>query len=203
MAKKKRKGAPVVDDAVEDVVEEDESDEDDEADEDDEINATVAVGAFRQVVRFFRPHFAPYRTRLLLLALGVAVETAYNTAFPLCLKYLIDEAIGEQDHEVLVWILAIMGGMWVVVSVVTIAYEYQNARFGAHILGDMRRRLFVHLQSLTMGFYERAKVGDVLSRFSIDLGALDEVVMHCISWGILPLLEIGAGTVLLFCSFFR
>ncbi len=198
MAKKKRKGAPVVDDAVEDVVEEDESDEDDEADEDDEINATVAVGAFRQVVRFFRPHFAPYRTRLLLLALGVAVETAYNTAFPLCLKYLIDEAIGEQDHEVLVWILAIMGGMWVVVSVVTIAYEYQNARFGAHILGDMRRRLFVHLQSLTMGFYERAKVGDVLSRFSIDLGALDEVVMHCISWGILPLLEIGAGTVLLF-----
>jgi len=192
MAKKKRKGAAVVDDAAEDVV------EDDESDEDDEINAAVAVGAFGQVVRFFRPHFAPYRTRLLLLALGVAVETAYNTAFPLCLKYLIDEAIGEQDHEVLVWILAIMGGMWVVVSVVTIAYEYQNARFGAHILGDMRRRLFVHLQSLTMGFYERAKVGDVLSRFSIDLGALDEVVMHCISWGILPLLEIGAGTVLLF-----
>ena len=129
MAKKKRKGAPVVDDAVEDVVEEDESGEDDE---DDEINAAVAVGACRQVVRFFRPYFAPYRTRLLLLALGVAVETAYNTAFPLCLKYLIDEAIGEQDHEVLVWILAIMGGMWVVVSVVTIAYEYLNARFGAH-----------------------------------------------------------------------
>jgi len=198
MAKKKRKGAPVVDDAVEDVVEEDESDEDDEADEDDEINAAIAVGAFRQVVRFFRPYFAPYRTRLLLLTLGVAIETAYNTAFPLCLKYLIDEAIGEQDHEVLVWILAIMGGMWVVVSVVTIAYEYQNAQFGAHLLGDMRRCLFVHLQSLTMGFYERAKVGDVLSRFSIDLGALDEVVMHCISWGILPLLEIGAGTVLLF-----
>src|SRR5882724_4116030 len=106
MAKKKRKGAPVVDDAVEDVVEEDESDEDDE----DEINAAIAVGAFRQVVRFFRPYFAPYRTRLLLLTLGVAIETAYNTAFPLCLKYLIDEAIGEQDHEVLVWILAIMGG---------------------------------------------------------------------------------------------
>src|SRR2546430_10227654 len=197
MAKKKRKGAPVVDDAVEDVVEEDEND-DDEDDEDNEINAAVAVGAFRQVVRFFRPYFAPYRTRLLLLALGAAIETAYNTTFPLCLKYLIDEAIGEQDHEVLVWILAIMAGMWVVVSVVTLAYEYQNACFGARLLGDVRRLLFVHLQSLTMGFYERAKVGDVLSRFSIDLGALDEVVMYCISWGILPLLEIGAGTVLLF-----
>jgi ATP-binding cassette subfamily B protein len=130
--------------------------------------------------------------------LGVAIETAYNTIFPLCLKYLIDEAIGEQDHEVLVWILAIMGGMWVVVSVVTLAYEYQNAHFGAHLLGDVRRRLFVHLQSLTMGFYERAKVGDVLSRFSIDFSALDEVVMYCISWGILPLLEVAAGTVLLF-----
>ena len=98
MAKKKRKGAPVVDDAVEDVVEEDESDEDDEADEDDEINAAIAVGAFRQVVRFFRPYFAPYRTSLLWLALGMTIETAYNTIFPLCLKYLIDEAIGE-CHE--------------------------------------------------------------------------------------------------------
>src|SRR5215475_11188028 len=181
MAKKKCQGTPIVDDAVADVVEEDESDADDTDDTDDtddeeeEINAAVAVDAFRQVARFFRPYFAPYRIRLLLLALGVAIETAYNTIFPLCLKYLIDEAIGEQDHEVLVWILAIMGGMWVVVSVVTIAYEYQNALFGAHLLGDVRRRLFVHLQSLTMGFYERAKVGDVLSRFSIDFAALDEV----------------------------
>ncbi len=203
MAKKKRKGTPVVDvdDEVGDVEEEDENDADDEDDiddEDDEINAAVAMGACRQVAHFFRPYFAPYRTSLLWLALGVTIETAYNTIFPLCLKYLIDEAIGEQDHEVLVWILAIMGGMWVVVSVVTLAYEYQNACFGARLLGDVRRLLFVHLQSLTMGFYERAKVGDVLSRFSIDLGAVDEVVMYCISWGILPLLEIGAGTVLLF-----
>jgi ATP-binding cassette subfamily B protein len=203
MAKKKRKDTPAVDgdDEVGDAVEEDENGaaaDDDAEDEGDEINAAVAVGAFRQVAHFFRPYFVPYRTSLLLLALGVAIETAYNTIFPLCLKYLIDEAIGEQDHEVLVWILAVMSGMWVVVSVVTIGYEYQNAHLGAHLLGDVRRRLFVHLQSLTTGFYERAKVGDVLSRFSIDLGALNEVVMHCISWGILPLLEIAAGTVLLF-----
>jgi ATP-binding cassette subfamily B protein len=203
MAKKKGKDTPVVDveDAIEDPLEEDENnaeDEDEAEDEDSEINAAVAVGAFRQVAHFFRPYFAPYRTSLLLLALGVAIETAYNTAFPLCLKYLIDEAIGEQDHEVLVWILAVMSGMWLIVSVVTLGYEYQNARLGSHVLGDVRRRLFIHLQSLTTGFYERAKVGEVLSRFSIDLRALDEVVMHCISWGILPLLEIAAGSVLLF-----
>src|SRR5262249_22301171 len=83
MARKKRKGTPVVDgdDEVEDIVEEDENDEDDEEEEDDEddeddeeVNATVAVGAFRQVAHFFRPYFAPYRTSLLLLALGVAIE---------------------------------------------------------------------------------------------------------------------------------
>ncbi len=123
MAKKKRKGTPVVDidDEVGDVEEEDENDADDEDendaddeddddidDEDDEINAAVAMGACRQVAHFFRPYFAPYRTSLLWLALGVTIETAYNTIFPLCLKYLIDEAIGEQDHEVLVWLLAII-----------------------------------------------------------------------------------------------
>src|SRR5262245_37455956 len=142
MAKKKRKGTPGVDadDEVEDVVEEEENNANDsdytydEYDE-DEISASVAVGAFRQVVRFFRPYVAPYRTSLLLLALGVVIETAYNTAFPLCLKYLIDEAIGEQDHEVLVWILTIMGGMWVVVFIVIMSYEYKNGRLGASLLG--------------------------------------------------------------------
>jgi hypothetical protein len=35
-----------------------------------------------------KPYFVPYWTNLLLLALGIAIETAYNTIFPLCLKYL-------------------------------------------------------------------------------------------------------------------
>jgi len=202
MAKKKRKRAVVTDDVIEEVVEEEDDEEDEEDEEDDDednkINAAEALGAFRQVGRFFRPFLASYRTGLLLLILGVAIETAYDTVFPLCLKYLIDEAIGEQDHEVLVWILAVMGVLWVIVSVVTIAYEYQNARLGASLLGDVRRSLFVHLQSLAMGFYERTKVGDILSRFSIDCSALGEVVMYAVSWGLLPLLEIVAGTVLLF-----
>ena len=207
MARKKRKGTKVFEDVEEDEddveededdVEEDEDDDDDDDDDDEAVSATVAVGALRQVARFFVPYLRPYTKGLLWLLSGVVIETLYNMAFPLCLKYLIDEAIGEQDHEVLIWILGIMGGLWVIVSTTTLVYEYQNARLGSQVLGDVRRRLFVHLQSLTMGFYERAKVGDVLSRFSIDLSALDEVVMHGISWGILPLLELVAGLVLLF-----
>ncbi len=196
MAKKKRKGSLVTEGTPDEADDEAEDVEDDEDDE--EVDAALAVGAFRQVARFFWPYLVLYKRLLVWLVLGVLVETIYNMAFPLCLKYLIDEAIGEQDYEILVWILAVMGGLWIVVSTVAIFYEYHNARLGARLLGDVRHRLFVHVQALSMGFFERTKVGDVLSRFAIDLRALNEVVMHGISWGILPLLELVAGTVMLF-----
>ena len=43
--------------------------------------------------------------------------------------------------------------------------DYYYARLVARVLSDIRETLFSHLQRLSTGFYGRAQVGDLLSRF--------------------------------------
>ena len=217
MTRKDKKDADIRDDEYEDESEDndlkkatfdalnlDGEDEDkDEEDEDDDLEKATfsvneATGALKSVVRFVVPYFLPYRSKLLPLALGVLIETAYNAIFPLCIKYLIDDALYDASYHALVSILIVLSVAGISVSIVSIWYEYQNARLGSAVMKDIRFSLFDHLQTLSVQFYSRTKVGDILSRFSNDLTKVEEVVMNGIGKGLQPCLEILIAMALLF-----
>lgn len=175
-----------------------EADADADDDEVEDYDAGKAAGAVSTVFSFLRPHFAPHRTPLILLAVGILIETSYNVAFPLSLKYLIDDALYEEDYDALKWILIVLAVLAVVVSAVSVWCEFLNSRLGASIIRDIRQRIFEHLQKLSLSFYARTKVGEVMARFSTDLGEIEDAVMHGSTWGLLPLLELLSAVGLLF-----
>jgi ATP-binding cassette, subfamily B, bacterial len=167
-------------------------------DEDETPDAAQGVGALRPVFAFLRPYYRQRGLVLALLALGVLAETSYNVAFPLSLKYLIDDALLKQDHEALVWILIVLGVLAVVISTVAICVEYLNARLAAAILRDIRHSLFDHLQTLSLHFYSRTTAGEVISRFSTDLGEVEGAVRYWLGMGLTPALELIIAVALLF-----
>jgi ATP-binding cassette subfamily B protein len=180
-----------------DVEIEDEEIEDDQ-DDDETPDVAHSVGALHPVFAFLRPYYRRRGSVLALLALGVLAETSYNVAFPLSLKYLIDDALLKQDHEALVWILIVLGVLAVVISMVAICVEYLNARLAAAILRDIRHNLFDHLQSLSLHFYSRTTAGEVISRFSTDLGEVEGAVRYWLGMGLTPALELIIAVALLF-----
>src|SRR5262245_39701571 len=121
------------------------------------------------LVRSLAPYFRPYRMRVAVIALCLLVEMAFNAAFPLSLKFLIDGALIDREHRVLIIILALLGVGVVVASAAGLARDYLYARVSSSALGNLRFAMFNHLQWLSMDFYSRAKVGGILSRFSGDL----------------------------------
>jgi ATP-binding cassette, subfamily B, bacterial len=181
---------------LDDVEVEEEIEADD--DEDETPDVTQGVGALRPVFAFLRPYYRQRGLVLALLALGVLAETSYNVAFPLSLKYLIDDALLKQDHEALVWILIVLGVLAVVISTVAICVEYLNARLAAAILRDIRHSLFDHLQTLSLHFYSRTTAGEVISRFSTDLGEVEGAVRYWLGMGLTPALELIIAVALLF-----
>ena len=156
------------------------------------------MGALRPVLAFLRPYYRQRGGVLALLALGVLAETSYNVAFPLSLKYLIDDALLKQDREALVWILIVLGVLAVVISTVAVCVEYLNARLAAAILRDIRHSLFDHLQTLSLHFYSRTTAGEVISRFSTDLGEVEGAVRYWLGMGLTPALELIIAVALLF-----
>ncbi len=173
----------------------------DEEEDDDEIEEPgVAEGAsaLRTVFSFLRPYYRQHRPTLTLLTLCVLAETGYNVAFPLSLKYLIDDALLKQDHSALVWILIVLGVLAIVISAIGTLMELLNARLAATVVRDIRHRLFGHLQTLSLQFFSGSSSGEVMSRFSTDLGEVEEPVRNWVGMALNPALELVAATILLF-----
>jgi ATP-binding cassette subfamily B protein len=182
----------------------DERDDDDELELDDEededlvvFTAQEAAGALATIYRFVRPYLVNYKKVLAFVGLGVMVETLFNVIMPLSLKYLIDDALGEEDFQALYKILGVLAVAGIFTSIVAVWYEKWNARLAAGVISDVRTGLFNHVQDLPAAFFQRTRRGEILSRFSIDLTAFEGSVRNFVGSAALPLFELIAGIVLM------
>ena len=119
---------------------------------------------------------APYKWRVtgMFIALVLATVSALAPA-PLA-KIAIDDGIrhhdvGTLDRVVIAFLLSA-----VVYGVATYAQTYLVGWVGQRALQDLRIKLFVHLQKLSIGFYSRNRAGVIISRMTNDVEALDQLV---------------------------
>src|SRR5579863_6099453 len=169
-------------------------------DDDEELavyTAKEAAGALATIYGFVKPYLANYKKLIAFVGLGVLVETLFNVIMPICLKFLIDDALGEEDFEALIRILSVLAVAGVITSIVAIWYERWDARLGAAVLSDVRTRLFDHLQNLPAAFFQRTKRGEILSRFSVDMAAFEGTIKGFANTAALPFFELIAGIILM------
>jgi ATP-binding cassette subfamily B protein len=172
--------------------------EDDEEDEDLVVfTAKEAAGALATIYAFVKPFLKNYKKHLAFVALGVTIETLFNVIMPLSLKFLIDDALGEEDFEALVKILSVLGAAGIFTSIVAVWYERWDARLAAALISDVRTRLFEHVQSLPAAYFARTKRGEILSRFSVDLSAFEGSIRSFANSAALPFFELIAGIILM------
>jgi ATP-binding cassette subfamily B protein len=92
----------------------------------------------------------------------------------------------------------VLGVLAIVISAIGTLMEVLNARLAATVVRDVRHRLFGHLQTLSLQFFSGTSSGDVMSRFSTDLGEVEEPVRNWVGMALNPALELVAATILLF-----
>ena len=126
----KATGAPADDDKDD---EEDELELDDDDDDEDLVvfTAKEAAGAMATIYGFVRPYLGNYRKLLAFVTFGVLVETLFNVIMPLSLKFLIDDALGEEDFQALYKILGVLAVAGIITSIIAVWYERWDARLAA------------------------------------------------------------------------
>jgi ATP-binding cassette, subfamily B, bacterial len=182
------------------------SDEDEDEDElavDDEdedlvvFTAREAAGALATIYAFVKPFLKNYKKMLAFVGIGIVVETLFNVIMPLSLKFLIDDALGEEDFQALYRILGVLAAAGIFTSIVAVWYERWDARLAACVISDVRARLFEHVQNLPAAYFARTRRGEILSRFSIDLAAFEGSIKSFANSAMLPFLELIAGIILM------
>jgi len=141
---------------------------------------------------------APHWRKAIVVVAGLVFEMAFSSALPFSFKFIVDDGLVGQNHRLLITILAALAGGALVVSAVGLLRDFLFARLAAQVLCDLRAAMFAQLQRLSIDFYGRTSAGDVLSRFSGDVGSIETALANAIPWGVLPVLDVCANTALLF-----
>jgi ABC-type multidrug transport system fused ATPase/permease subunit len=118
----------------------------------------------------------PYRARTAAMLLALVLGTAASLAPPLLTKLAIDSGIKKHDLHTLELVIIAFLVSAVLVWVATYAQTYLVGWVGQRALADLRIRIFTHLQSQPIGFYESRPAGVLISRMTNDVEALESLV---------------------------
>ncbi len=119
---------------------------------------------------------APYRRRALASVAAMLVVTLTGLAVPYLLAIAIDRGITQGDLGVLDLVIAVFVALSVLNLGASYLQTYLVSWVGSHIILDLRRELFAHIQKLSLDFFSRQKTGWIVSRLTNDIDALDQLV---------------------------
>ncbi|MFO7742922.1 MAG: ABC transporter ATP-binding protein [Anaerolineae bacterium] len=150
------------------------------------------------VLRRLLKYVRPYWKVLVGVSLLLLMRTGLNLLPPLVQKQVVDQVIGEGDLSRLPLMIGGLIGIHAVMQAVNFGDMYVRHAVGERFIFDLRVRIYDHLQRLSLSFYESTSTGELMSRVTNDVNALEQFVTHGIALTAVDLLRlVGASAVLL------
>ena len=158
----------------------------------EEFGDTLDGRTLRRILGLVRPHWRHVAGFLLAISIISVLESWFTYQG----KRIIDEVIIPQDTSAL-------GGILINYLIIALGFGtgvftfiYLTGLLGQRVQYELRQRLFTHLQTLSLGYYDRTPVGWIMSRLTSDTERIAELV----TWGLLD--TAWAATNLLAASAF-
>lgn len=145
--------------------------------EEEEFSTQFTGKTTLRIVQLTRPHWKWVLGFLLTITL-VALLDSY---FTFLTSLIIDDAILGEDLEALKNIVIRYGLLILVGAAGVFGFIYLAGILGERIRYDLRKKMFVHLQELSLSYYNVTPVGWIMSRVTSD----SERVAELVTWGFL------------------
>ncbi len=133
---------------------------------------------------------------LLVVAVLVCISTGASVAGTYLLKPVINNYILPGDVHGLILALAGMGLMYLCGALSTLGYNRLMVKTSQKVVGDIRRDLFVHVQTLPLKYFDANTHGELMSRFTNDVDTVQEALNNSFTMVIQSSLTL-AGTVVM------
>jgi ABC-type multidrug transport system fused ATPase/permease subunit len=140
----------------------------------------------------------PYWKTLVGVSGLLLLRTGLNLLPPLVQRQIVDQVIAERHLSTLLVLIAALIGIHALSRVVDFGDLYLRHAVGERFIFDLRVGLYDHLQQLSLAFYERTSTGELMSRVTSDVNALEQFVTHGVALTVVDFLRLlGASVVLL------
>ena len=135
-----------------------------------------------KLIKRFLPYYKKYTKTLILDLLCASLTTVCELVLPLIVRQITGYATNN-IAALTVGLILKWTAVYIVIRIIDTLANYYMASVG-HIMGakiesDMRHDFFEHLQKLSFSYYDRAKIGTLMSRITNDLFDITEFSHHC------------------------
>lgn len=145
--------------------------------EEEEFGDVLDGRTLRRILGLVRPHWRHVAGFILAITIISILESWFTYQG----KRIVDEVIVPQDtsalREILINYLIIVFGF----ALGVFTFIYLTGLLGQRIQYELRQRLFHHLQTLSLAYFDRTPVGWIMSRLTSDTERIAELV----TWGLL------------------
>lgn len=146
----------------------------------------VDFQVLKRLFQFAKPYIKHFYF-LVFLTVFLAVLMPLR---PIIVQKAIDEYVPQGDYNGLVFILGILVTHLIVLAIVQYSHTYLSGWFGQVIIRDIRVKLYKHLLSLKLKFFDKTPIGRLVTRNVSDIETLSNVFSEGIAALIGDLLQL-------------
>ncbi len=151
----------------------------------------------RALVRLL-PYLGRYKTGLAVVLAFVLVSTMLGLVGPYLIGVAIDDFIALKDLSGLARTALWMLGIFLFGNICDTISAWLMARISQRALQGVRRDLFGHIQTLSLRFFDAKPAGELMSRLTNDIDAINQAVSQNVVALLASVLSLGGILVAMF-----
>ncbi len=121
-------------------------------------------------------YLSPYKFTLIVVLLFVLAYISLGLLQPYLIGRAIDQYISVKRLDGLAQLALLLLGAYLLDNAFQAASSWLMARISQDALRRLRRDLFEHLQKLSIAFFDRHTAGELMSRLTNDIDAINQAV---------------------------
>jgi ATP-binding cassette subfamily B protein len=139
-----------------------------------------------RLMRFVMPYKGRFITVVILtIVLGILTPTR-----PFLIQYTLDNDVAVGNYEAMVSMMVLLLGLLVVHSIAQYIHTYLSGWLGQQVIRDMRTKLYRHIVSLRLKFFDKTPIGRLVTRTISDVETLSDVFSEGLAAMVGDLLQI-------------
>lgn len=123
---------------------------------------------------YFKPH-----KKLFFLDMACAfLISLVDLAFPMVSRTAMYDLLPNQAFTTFFVVMAVVVVAFIIRALLYYVVTYWGHTFGIRVEADIRRDLFAHMQTLSYGYFDQNRTGQLMSRLTNDLFEITELAHH-------------------------
>jgi len=154
------------------------------------------IGSLRALWPFVQAH----RNLFIAWLLALAFSSTATLSLPVAFRRMIDQGFAAGAGAAIDRAFLQLFGVALVLALATAARFFFVSMLGERVVADLRERLYGRLVSLDIGFHDRNRSGELVSRLTADAELLRSVVGSSISVALRSVVTVIGSFVMLFVT---